>query len=180
MNTGPTVSLRPAKPSDCRRIYEWLTQSDLTPSMIGPPLFPDQPVPTWEEFQADYLPHYFDGSNPQRGQCFVICYGDEEVGQINSNLIQTDHSVELDLWLKESSWLGKGIGFEALRLLCAYLHEHYGCLHFYIAPSQRNPRAIRAYHKAGFRENEVIPEWFVPDTEDAVVMRKAIAVLPEN
>ena len=56
------VSLRPAVASDRRQVYEWLARSDVTPSMMGPPDYPDHPIPSWEEFCADYLPHYFDDS----------------------------------------------------------------------------------------------------------------------
>ena len=32
--------------------------------MLGTPNFPEIPIPTWEEFNADYKAYYFDGSRP--------------------------------------------------------------------------------------------------------------------
>jgi diamine N-acetyltransferase len=51
---GTEVILRPATPNDRRQIYEWLTQSDITSKMIGPPDFGDNPIPTWKDFMNDY------------------------------------------------------------------------------------------------------------------------------
>ncbi len=45
---------------------------------------------------------------------------------------------------------GNGHGSEALRLLCDYLRREKKVDGFYIKPSMSNPRAIRAYQKAGF------------------------------
>ena len=39
------IKLRPAKISDRRKIYLWLTKSDLTPSMMGVPNYPDAQIP---------------------------------------------------------------------------------------------------------------------------------------
>ena len=76
---GTKVALRPAVEADRTSVYAWLARSDLTPSMMGPPRFPDHPVPAWEEFCADYKPHYFDGSLPHAGRCFIIVAGSEDV-----------------------------------------------------------------------------------------------------
>ena len=172
---GQTVRLRPATPADRKMIYEWLAHSDLTPMMLGAPQFPDNPVPSWEEFADDYAEHFFDGTRPMRGRCFVIEYEGIAIGQINHDRIYyDDHSTELDIWLADSSYTGKGYGTDALIALCGYLNKNFACTRFIIAPSLRNTQAVKAYEKAGFHTTETIPEWFVPDYPDAVVMIKEL------
>jgi len=143
--------------------------------MMGPPDYPDSPVPSWEEFIRDYRDHFFNGSNPQMGRCFIIEVDDEPVGQVNHDRIsERDHSTELDIWLKGSIYLNKGYGTDALITLCEYLYERFDCRKFIIAPSSRNTAAIRSYRKAGFIQTDEVPEGFSPDYKDNVIMVKYI------
>ena len=87
MIKGQKVILRPATPGDRRQIFEWLTQSDLTSKMIGPPDFADNSIPTWDYFIKDYNPHFFDDINPDRGRSFIIEVNGEHTGHINYNEI---------------------------------------------------------------------------------------------
>ncbi len=43
MIQGERVVLRPATEQDRRMIYKWLAESDITPSVMGPPYFLDHP-----------------------------------------------------------------------------------------------------------------------------------------
>jgi RimJ/RimL family protein N-acetyltransferase len=165
------VSLRPATLQDKEKVYQWLAHSNLTSEMLGPPKFPDAPVPTWEEFDNDYQAHYFDDSQPLQGRCFVIEHHGEEIGQINySEIDVATQSTEIDIWLADRRFTGKGLGTEAIRILCNYLHQTFGCNSIYIAPSKRNANAIKSYKKAGFAETTITPEYFVPDYTDTVVL----------
>ena len=169
------ISLRPARPDDKRSIYNWLAHSNLTHMMLGPPTFPDAPVPDWEEFTEDYPPYFFDGSQPLKGRCFIICLEEEVVGQINHDKITgSPLYTELDIWLKDSKYTGKGYGTQAIVSLCNYLQKTFNCEEFRISPSRRNPNAIRSYIKAGFVESSVIPDDFIPDYDDNVFMIKRI------
>lgn len=172
--TGSIISLRPASGIDRRVIYQWLTKSDLTSSMLGPPFFVDAPVPTWEQFMEDYKDHYFDDSNPEAGRSFIIEKEAVPLGHINYNDIHQDRSTELDIWMASLACTGKGYGTEALNVLCSYLHSAYGCKTFYVAPSLRNKNAMNAYKKAGFLESTTLPHWFVADYFDAILLRKEI------
>lgn len=89
------IALIPAAPQDRIRVYEWLTRSDLTSSMVGPPDFPDHPVPSWEEFCEDYADYFFDGSEPYKGRSFLIEYGDVTAGHINYAYDEKEHVAEL-------------------------------------------------------------------------------------
>lgn len=173
--TGKKINLRPAKPYDKRKIYEWLACSNLTGRMMGPPNFPDHPIPSWEEFQDDYHDYFFNGSQPERGRCFVIELEDASIGQINHDKIYTEtKSTELDIWLADKKYTGQGYGTEAIILLGDYLHSNFDCLKFIIAPSKRNKIAIRSYQKAGF---EIVPHQGPienADYTDIILMTKEI------
>lgn len=174
------ISLRLAGEVDRHKAYEWLVHSDVTASMMGPPDYAEFPVPTWEQFNQQYQPHLFDDSAPERGRCFIIVAGGEDVGVISYNRVAPDRQlVELDIWLRSEADCGKGIGSRALAELCEYLRSHQGLVEFLIRPSRRNQRAIAAYLKAGFEAISLSPEeqrrlYGPPEYEDAVVMHKVM------
>jgi RimJ/RimL family protein N-acetyltransferase len=169
------VTLRPETLKDRKPIFDWLTNSDITKNMMGPPDFPDSPIPTWEQFVIDYKKHFLDSSKPLLGRCFVIEVNSEPVGQINHDKInQADHSTELDIWLKSSKYINKGYGTDAINTLCDYLTNKFKCKKFIIAPSKRNFLAIRAYEKAGFNITNEIHQGFLPDYYDTVLMIRTI------
>lgn len=170
---GEIITLRPATMNDRLPVYQWLAQSDLTSLMLGPPNFHDHPIPAWEEFIADYRDFFFDGSAPYRGRCFIIEKNNEAVGQVNYNDIHLDdHSTELDIWMSAKKNTSKGYGTDALITLCHFLYETMNCRKFFIAPSKRNIWAWKAYLKAGFEPTDEMPENFVPDYHDSVLMVK--------
>lgn len=150
--TGNLVTLRPATIEDRLSIYEWLAHSDITAYMMGPPTYPEHKIATWQEFCDDYVSHYFSEEKPELGRCFIIMVGDEPIGQVNYNSIDKHNRTELDIWMSCEANCGKGYGPDALETLCRYLFNKFGILECYIQPSARNPRAILAYEKAGFKK----------------------------
>ena len=172
------VTLRPAREQDRRAIHQWLAESDLTPSMLGPPNFPDAPVPTWDQFCADYGPHFFDGTRQEVGRSFIIEVDGEAVGHVNYDGLDLARCLaELDIWLRSSEVCGHGYGSDALMALTQHLHESFGVNEFILRPSRRNQRAIRAYAKAGFAmlplTNEQQAAIYGPgDYADTVVMHE--------
>ena len=179
---GERVVLRPATHEDEPQILEWLLNSDVTPSMLGPPQFPERPLPLPEDSSQRLDPHYFDGTAPELGRCFLILVDGESVGQLNYNdIMERDgrKRVELDIWMRSESCCGKGYGTDALDALCRYLHERFGVEQFMVQPSARNPRAIRAYEKVGFKRLEVSMDsarrlWGPNDYCDSVYMVRTI------
>ena len=148
--------------------------------MMGPPDYPDHPVPDWDAFCADYVPHYFDDSDPLSGRCFIIVAEGQDVGVVCHNVIdQRRRLTELDIWLRSEADCGKGYGSNALRLCWDHLHESYGVEEFILRPSKRNRRAIAAYRRAGFELLPLTPaEQHVAygdgDYADTVVFSKRI------
>jgi diamine N-acetyltransferase len=178
-----TIRLSPAMLADRREIYEWAACSDLTATMMGPPEFFENPVPTWEEFCDDYGAFFFDGSRPERGRSFIIQHIDtgETVGHISYDCHgDRPRFVELDMWMRDSSCCGHGYGSEALRLLCDHLQATLGIREMILRPSARNLRAIRSYEKAGFvrvdlTQREMAARYGPGEYRDTVVMRRLLA-----
>ena len=134
-----TIKIRPATINDKRKVFEWLTNSNLTKEMMGLPYYPDAIIPTWEEFDNDYFDFYFDGSSPFKGRCFIILNEGKAVGQINYNAIDNiKKCTDLDIWLSDLKYTGRGIGTEAIILLCGYLNERFDCEQIIMSPSKRN------------------------------------------
>ena len=173
MIIGDKIQIRPATLQDKRKVFDWLTNSNLTKEMMGLPNFPDAQIPTWDEFDNDYLDHYFDGSAPLKGRCFIIIEEGNEVGQINYNTIDNEtNNTDLDIWLSDIKHTGRGIGTEAIQLLCNYLFKEFGCKQIAMAPSKRNKNAIKSYEKAGFEMTDKQLDESEKDYEDNVVMIK--------
>lgn len=135
---GKFVALRLSTLDDRRRIYDWFAHSDLRSSMLGEPTFPDEFVPTWEEFCEDHTPHFFEGEITEMGRCFIMQVNNEDVGQIYFNDIEERNGikrVELDMWMRAERFCGKGYGSDALKALCDFLAKRLGVDQFMVQPS---------------------------------------------
>ena len=71
--TGNMVVLRPAEERDRKKTYNWLTKSDVTISIMGPPNFPDHPISSWEEYCQEYPLSFFDESGDGKGETILFC-----------------------------------------------------------------------------------------------------------
>jgi RimJ/RimL family protein N-acetyltransferase len=177
---GKTIELKPAQESDRKKIYTWLTQSDITPSMMGPPDYPDQSIPSWNEFCEDYTLSFFNASGDGKGRNFIIVINSEEIGTIGYDLLDKNKNrVVLDIWMKAEKYCSHGYGSDALDTLCKYIHKTYGITSFTISPSARNKRAIAAYKKAGFKYIRIIEkeeqekEFGKSEFDDNIIMLKS-------
>lgn len=133
------------------QFYRWATQSDAAPYWYGE-LYGDD-VPSYIVFKHEFPNYYFDGSAPHRGRAFAIMHCGESIGQINYNeIIERDHSAELDILIARENNHNKGLGSDAIRTLLKYLFEKMNVRMCRIEVVAKNPRAIRAFEKAGFRQ----------------------------
>lgn len=172
-NPYSSLKLNQATLYDRDKIFRWLACSDATPEMLGPPTFPDAPVPTYEEFCDDYNEEAFRDYGDFR--LFLIVVDHEEVGAISFFL--RDRVAELDLWIANRQNWNKGYGSTALKTAIGMLMRDKLADILIIRPSARNTRAVSAYQKAGFEiyhpDRHDIPEWCLTenlDYEDAVVL----------
>jgi RimJ/RimL family protein N-acetyltransferase len=135
---GKCVVLQPATSKDEPQILDWLLRSDVTPSLLGPPLFPERPVPPPEDSSQRFDPHYLDDTAPELGRCFLILVDGEPVGQVTYNdIMKWDgrKKVELDIWMRSEACCGKGYGTDAIDALSLYLHDRFGVEEFMVQPS---------------------------------------------
>jgi RimJ/RimL family protein N-acetyltransferase len=170
-----------SRESDRLDVFRWLTASDSTSAMLGLPLYPEQPAPTWDEFNADYGPIFFDGSAPEIACSYIVEVAGEPVGQINYEMREGPARLaELDIWLRSLADTGHGYGSDALVTLTDHLQRTLGVDTFLIRPSARNPRAVRAYQKAGFviqpmTTQRQIDAYGAGDYDDTVVLVKRLS-----
>ena len=149
--------------------------------MIGPPKYPDHPIPTWEEFCDEYPLSFFNNSGNGRGRNFIITVKDDEVGTVGYDLLdRKKDTVVLDIWMRSEEYCGHGYGSDSLNALCSHIHENYGISNFIICPSARNKRAIAAYRKAGFEyiktidKKEQEKEFGLSEYDDNILMIKRL------
>lgn len=159
------IDLRYARLDEKKVCYEWLCESDTTRCHMGPPDYPEIPIPTWEEFQDDFEDFYFKEEGRALGAVLMIQSDSEIIGCIcYASFHLRPGSAELDIWFKSLDVCGKGQGPQAIRLLMERLSHERGIRRFLIRPSEKNIRAIRAYEKAGFtraRDKQVAVESFL-------------------
>jgi len=179
---GKKVELQPAQESDRKPIFMWLTQSDLTSSLMGPPDYPDHSIPSWEEFCDDYPLSFFNPDGDGKGRNYMIVVKDEQVGTIGYDLLDKNKDqVVLDMWMREEKYCSHGYGIDALNSLCSYINKAYDISTFIISPSIRNKRAIAAYEKSGFEcikilsKEEQIKEFGQAEYDDNMLMIRRFA-----
>ena len=166
MIKGNKINLMAANLTDRQRVYEWCFQSETTKSHSGPPDYPEKKIATFQEFYEDYYEeYYFNGTQPEKGQGFIIMNDQEAVGFISySTFHLKPYSAELDIWMKDEENCGKGFGKDAILALSNYLNQQLAINLIILAPSNKNSRAIKSYEKSGFkRTNKVMSEFLSED-----------------
>ncbi len=149
--TNKIISLRPSTLEDKHAVYNWFSNKDISKAMLMGDEYPENPVPNEETFFEDYEDYYFDGSAPEKGRVYIICMDDEPIGSINySSFHLHGNKAELDIWMKNIDFCGKGYGSQSIKLLCDLLRNEMNTQQFIIRPSKENLNAIKAYEKAGF------------------------------
>lgn len=153
---GQKIALARATLADRAKVHAWLSASDLTSQVMGPPLFPERRVPNFEEFCDLYPPFHFDGTRAFDGRGFMIRVDGDDVGFLNHGPINLFKDVvELDLWLASGKVARRGYGSDAVQTACNWLQQQYGVNRFLMRPSRRNVHALRALRRAGFRETDL-------------------------
>jgi RimJ/RimL family protein N-acetyltransferase len=67
------------------------------------------------------------------------------------NIRERSRTAELGIWIAERHW-GRGLGTDAVRTLCRFGFREMNLQRVELRVFETNPRAQRAYAKAGFRE----------------------------
>jgi len=66
------LTIRHATLADKPVTYEWLCRSDTTSLHMGPPDYPDNPVPSREQFERDFEDFYFLPEGRRQGSVILI------------------------------------------------------------------------------------------------------------
>jgi RimJ/RimL family protein N-acetyltransferase len=157
MIRGEKVILRPMTPDERSLFYQWATQSEAASFWYGE-LVGEQ-IPTFQEFGQEFPGYYFDGSQPEKGQSLAIIVDNRAIGEINYNKIDRENnSVELDIIIAKDRDKNKGYGSDALKTLAEYLFQEMNIQTCFLETVTQNPRAIRAYEKAGFNKTKTFIE----------------------
>lgn len=139
------ITLLYAEESDRQLIYNMAFEEDA----IWQSMFDCKEHFNWAEIR-DEEPHFF-GNKPGDSKYLLIEYEGQIIGTISHTYNDgTIPNMELDMWLRSIKYTGKGIGTKVILLLVKSLIEDYKIKTFIIRPWSKNPRAIRAYEKAGF------------------------------
>ena len=176
----PPADIRLIQPTldDRALVYGWMVAPGIGDRMMGPPTFPEIPVPDYDTFCDDYVRHFWTHEAPERGRLYLIEAAGGRVGCIAHNdLIVTDdgtRACELDLWLGGPEHIGRGYGRAAISAICDLIAADLAVEEAFLQPSARNPIACAAYQGAGFTRstmtaNEAAAHYRSgPDYEDSV------------
>ena len=166
MTADPALlSFRRLEPGDLPLLHRWLN----TPHVLE---WWDNPGPSPEKVEADYLPTMQEGSTTR---CYLILHGGVPIGFIQEYLID-DHpeygrcvqveagAAGVDLLIGEAAFVHRGLGAPILRRALdeiVFARPDVTCC--IIGPAVTNRVAIRAYEKAGFTYLKTVQ---VPDEEE--------------
>jgi RimJ/RimL family protein N-acetyltransferase len=146
--TGEKVALGPPHRGIVPLLSKW--DNDLSLSILsGDPARSHPP----EAAEQDYERYVAGG---QREWIFFVIYervGLRPIGATGlSHIKQTHRTAELGISIGEADCWGKGYGTEATLLLLDYAFTVLGLHNVMLDVVSYNERAIRTYHRAGFRE----------------------------
>jgi len=97
---GNKIELKPSEESDREKIYYWLCHSDLTSSVMGPPKYPEYPIPTFEDFCDEYALSFFNASGDGKGRVFIVFANGADIGTVGYDLLDKGmNRVILDMWM---------------------------------------------------------------------------------
>lgn len=156
---GELTRLRPARPDEAEMLYAWATDPEVAPFWGGRDYYRD-----FEHFLSDWPSHYFDGSHPEKGRCFVIEAVDPDrdaaaIGAVFVNEIDVhNRNTEFDVLIGKSEYRGKGFGTDALRALVDCLFHTVGLHRVWVLTYEHNAPARRSYEKVGFVREGLLRE----------------------
>jgi RimJ/RimL family protein N-acetyltransferase len=162
---GELVTLRAFRPDDLDALTAWA--NDLETELFGGGA-PPKPIPResvaeiWERRRGD------SGSAD-----FIIEADGTVIGECGVFGIQaTDRTAEFGITIGDKDYWGRGYGGEATRLCVDYALRLRNLRKLCLTVLSNNPRAMRAYAKAGFVEEgrQVRQVWSAGDYVDLVHM----------
>jgi methionyl-tRNA formyltransferase/RimJ/RimL family protein N-acetyltransferase len=146
------VRLRPMRKEDSAHLYEWINSRD--PVVLNAPYRPisDMEHEVWVETMINKRSDLV---------IFIIedLVTDRAIGSCQLFNINSIHrSAELQIRIGLDAYQGKGLGTEAVRLLCQFGFLDLNLHRIYLHVFSSNKRAIRSYEKCGFEREGILKE----------------------
>lgn len=146
------ITLRKLKDSlfDYKLLEKWYQQKEIY-------LYFEQRKLNIEEIKKKYYPRTLKDTNVP---VYIIEYKSKPIGIIQYALIDNnrklfyeinkDNCYELDIFIGEIRYHGRGIGTKVIELLSKYLFENKEANLLIMCPLKENEKAIKCYKKCGF------------------------------
>jgi RimJ/RimL family protein N-acetyltransferase len=141
------IVIRQMRESELELLLKWSNDPRVIPFWYGKKL-------TLKDLEDDWTSEYFD-ENDESGRCFIIEYLGESIGMINHNGREDDGSFEIDIIIGEPGHWSKGLGTRVLKMFIDFLFHDLKATRIFVVTGSSNPRAIKAYQKAGFRRGDM-------------------------
>lgn len=142
---GEFVTLRPYADADFDPLWEMLHDAEGADLTATSETFSEEKVRGWVRA--------IQGQGERLDLAIVESGTGEYAGEAVVNEFAADAlSANFRISLRGPAWFGRGLGGEAADLLCAHALGTLGLTRLTLDVLARNPRAIRAYEKAGFVE----------------------------
>lgn len=140
------VRLRELRVTDLEQLFTWINDRELV--QLNAPF---RPISTTEHRQ------WFEGVLQQRDDRLFFMIEERSTSTTigSCQLLDIDRqsrSCELQIRIGESTYHGRGLGTQAVELLCLHAFTNLGLHRVQLHVFATNARAIRAYRKAGFIE----------------------------
>lgn len=161
-----TIGLCPFEANHSEQYLEWVNQEDFA-RLLGRSL----PV-TRSEHEAWYCSQV-----KSSGTVLFAVETHQEGTYLGNvwlhNIHWVNRNAELRILLGAPNCQGKGYGTRACKLLLRFAFEKLGLHKVYLYVSAVNPRAARAFEKAGFQEEGILKDEFFVDGSFVDVKRMA-------
>lgn len=155
MICGQTIALKPFESKHVDRTREWVNDPELARLL-------DRAKPVSDMEHREWFLSLND-----RTDCIFFAVEtvneNQHLGNVwLANIDWRHRKAELRIVIGEAGYSGRGIGTEAISLLCTYGFRRLNLHKIYAYVLAINPRALRAFEKSGFEiEGELIQDRFV-------------------
>jgi len=163
---GDRIYLRPLdEETDLDRCLGWINDPEVLTTL-------GRRHPTGRAAEREWLQEQYK-SEEQMNLAIVLVDGDRHIGNCGFNEIDyVNRNAVFGILIGEKDAWGQGYGPEAARLILKYGFEELGLHRIGLDVYSHNPRAIRAYEKAGFVREGTLRESYYRNGvyHDTIVM----------
>jgi RimJ/RimL family protein N-acetyltransferase len=150
---GDRIYLRAIERDDLHRCYAWMNDEDLTATIA-------MRYPMSLAREADWVERATRGQDPSELN-LAICLGDGDRHIGNCGLVQIDRdnrTATLGILIGEKDCRGRGLGEEAVRLLCRWAFDEMDLRKIRLDVYANNPGAVKTYERVGFQREGLLRE----------------------